>query len=136
MSEEKSCPQPGEFSWNELVTTDEAAAKIFYTGLFRWTVEPFGGNKEDQAKAGDDKNYNLFKQGDTMVGGLMKRPKPGMPAHWLAYVSVEDVDATAVHAVKLGGQVMMPSFDVPDVGRVAVLKDLQGAPIGLFKPAM
>ena len=136
MSEEKSCPQPGEFSWNELVTTDEAAAQKFYTGLFGWTVEPFGGDKEDQAEAGDDKNYNLFKQGDTMVGGLMKCPKPGMPAHWLAYVSGEVVDATAAQAVKLGGQVMMPPFDVPDVGRIAVLKDPQGAAIGLFKPAM
>jgi len=59
-----------------------------------------------------------------------------MFAQWLGYVTVEDVDATAAKAAKLGGLIAMPPFDVPDVGRIAVLKDPQGAAIGLFKPAM
>jgi uncharacterized protein len=126
MSENMDYPKPGEFSWNELVSTDVAAAKKFYTGLFGWTTEPFG-------PGGD---YTLFKQGDTMVGGLMQCPKPGIPAHWLAYVTVEDVDASAAKAKQLGAQVVMEPFDVPTVGRIAVLLDPHGAAIGLFKPQM
>jgi uncharacterized protein len=126
MSEERNCPKPGEISWNELVTTDEPAAKNFYTRLFGWTTQPFGG----------EQSYTLFKQGDDMVGGMMKCPKPGVPAHWLPYVTVEDVDATAAKAKKLGAQVVAEPFDVPTVGRIAVLLDPQGAPIGLFKSAM
>jgi predicted enzyme related to lactoylglutathione lyase len=69
-----------------------------------------------------------------MVGGMMKCPKPGAPSHWLAYVTVENVDATAEKARKLGAQIVIPPFDVPTVGRIAVLVDPQGASIGLFKP--
>ena len=114
---------PGHFSWNELVTTDTARAKKFYSGLFGWKSEAFGAD------------YTLFKQGKEMVGGMMKCPKPGLPAHWLGYVTVKDVDASAAKAKKLRGKVVIPPFDVPEVGRIAVVVDPQGASIGLFKPA-
>jgi hypothetical protein len=128
MSEEKNPAKPGEFVWNELISTDEAAQKKFYTSLFGWKAEPFGG--------GGEHSYTLFKQGDTMAGGMMKSPKPGLPSHWLAYVNVANVDATADTAKKLGGRVVVEPMDIPDVGRIAVVIDPQGAAIGLFKPAM
>src|SRR5262245_37058358 len=56
-----NCPKPGEFAWNELVTVDVAAAQKFYTGLFGWNAQSFPGNAD----------YTLFKQGETMIGGLM-----------------------------------------------------------------
>jgi uncharacterized protein len=125
MSEDNNCPQSGQFGWNELVTADVATAKKFYTGLLGWTAEAFG----------EGMDYTLFKQGDAMVGGLMQSPKPGTPAQWIPYVIVDDVDATAKKTTRLGGNVVMEPFDVPDVGRIAVLLDPQGAAIGLFKPA-
>jgi predicted enzyme related to lactoylglutathione lyase len=126
MSEDKESMmgQPGRFCWNELMTTDVAAAKTFYSGLFGWTTEAFGSGMD----------YTLLKKGDGTVGGLMKCPQPGAPAHWLAYVMVEDVDGSAAKAAKLGGKVVAPPFDVPEVGRIAVVLDPQGAAIGLFKP--
>src|SRR5258708_34647692 len=134
MSEENKCPKPGEFSWNELIATDEATAKIFYTGLFGWTTEPFkSASCSEGAEGGGEQSYTLFKKDDTMVGGMMKCPKPGLPAHWLAYVTVEDVDATAKKAATLGGKIVMEPFDVPTVGRIAVLLDPQGAAFGIFK---
>lgn len=105
---------------------DEESAKEFYTNLFGWTTEAFGGGKD----------YTLFKRGKDSAGGMMKCPKPGLPSHWLAYVLVEDVDATATRAKKLGGKIVVDPFDVPTVGRVAVLVDPQGAAIGIFKPAV
>jgi predicted enzyme related to lactoylglutathione lyase len=57
-----------------------------------------------------------------------------VPAHWLAYVTVEAVDETAARAASLGGRIVALPFDVPGVGRVAVLVDPLGATIGLFKP--
>ena len=62
MSENNETPGTGQFSWNELVTTDESAAKDFYTGLFGWTTEPFGQGQ----------GYTLFKQGNQLAGGMMK----------------------------------------------------------------
>ena len=118
-----SMAQPGRISWNEFVTNDVPAAKKFYTSLFGWQTEAF------------DENYTLFRKGDAMVGGLMKSPNAAAPAHWLAYVTVANVDASAAQAAKLGGKVVAAPFDVPKVGRIAVVLDPQGAAIGLFKPA-
>jgi hypothetical protein len=124
MSEENNCAKSGQFGWNELDTPNMAAAKKFYAGMLGWKTQPFG-------KGAD---YALFKKGKDTVGGLMKCPKPGMPAQWVPYVVVDDVDATAQKATKLKGKVMMSPFDVPSVGRIAVLLDPQGAVIGIFKP--
>jgi len=124
MSEDKNCVKSGQFGWNELVTPNVAAAKKFYAGMLGWKTQPFGKGVD----------YTLFKRSKDMVGGLMKCPKPGMPAQWVPYVNVDDVDATAKKAIKLKGKVMMAPYDIPDVGRVAVLLDPQGAVIGIFKP--
>lgn len=124
MSEEKNCPKPGEFSWNELVTQDVEASRKFYTSLFGWTAEAFKGD------------YTIFKQGDAMAGGMMQCQQKGLPTHWLAYVTVENVDATAASAKKLGAKIVVEPMDISDVGRIAVLVDPQGAALGLFKPAM
>ena len=126
MSDENNCPKAGEFAWNELVTQDVDASKKFYSGLFGWKPEAFGGPAD----------YTLFKQGEAMVGGLMKCPQQGLPTHWLAYVTVDDVDATANKAKSLGANVVVEPMDIPTVGRIAVLVDPQGASIGLFKPNM
>ncbi len=117
--------RPGQFSWNELVTTNEADAGTFYTRLFEWTAEPFGGG---------GLTYTLFKKDGTVVGGMMECPKPGLPAHWLAYVTCDDVDAAAEQAAALGGSIVMAPFDVPTVGRIAIVRDPQGASLGLLKP--
>ena len=116
------CMQPGRFSWNELVTTDVAGATAFYSSLLGWTTSAFSPE------------YSLFNKEGQGVGGLMKTPQPGMPAQWVAYITVEDVDATAAKAVELGGKIVLSPLDVPNVGRIAVLLDPQNAPIGIFKP--
>lgn len=118
------CGIPGRFSWNELVTSDTAAAKAFYTQLFEWQTStlsmPNGGE------------YTIFRQGGE-IGGMMQCPSPGMPSHWLPYISVENVDESAAAAVKLGGEIVVDPMDI-QVGRIAVIVDPQGAAFGLFKP--
>jgi len=127
MSKENDWAKTGKFCWNELVTSDVPAAKKFYTRLLGWKTRPFGKNAV---------GYTLFKKGRNNAGGMMKCPKPGCPAQWIPYVIVDDVDATAKKAAKLGGEICMPPFDVPTVGRIAVLADPQGAAIGIIKPMM
>jgi len=124
MSKEEHCAQPGKFCWNELATTNVAAAKKFYSGLLGWKTQAFGKGMD----------YTQFKKGKDMVGGMLKCPQPGIPAHWVPYVIVDNVDATAKKAAKLRGTVLMPPFDIPTVGRIAVLRDPQGAVIGIIKP--
>ena len=119
-------PAPGNFIWNELITSDVAAAGGFYGGLFGWKTEamPMPGM-----------NYTLFKQGDKSIGGMMAPMQGGVPPHWLPYVTVSDADGCARLAGQLGGKVILPPFDVPEVGRIAVFQDPQGATVGILQPA-
>ena len=115
----------GEFCWNELLTSDEAGATKFYSAVFGWQTAQFPG---------EGVKYTIWKNQGKGVGGLMKRPMENIPPHWLGYVTVANVDATAKKAGEAGGKVMMPAFDVPTVGRIAVIQDPQGASLGIIQP--
>lgn len=117
---------PGKFSWNELLTTDPEGAKTFYGQLFGWTSQDWPMS---------DFNYSIVKAGETEVGGIMPIPShaKGMPPTWGAYVTVEDVDATAQLAEKLGGKIRVAPTDIPTVGRFTVIQDPQGAVIAAIK---
>jgi predicted enzyme related to lactoylglutathione lyase len=130
MSKKMNSPKPGHFVWNELVTTSVPAAKKFYSGLLGWKTKAFGKNAV---------GYTIIFKGKDKPGGIagmMKCPKPGNPAQWIPYILVEDVDATAKKAAKFRGEVCVPPFNVPTVGRIAVLADPQGAAFGIIKPMM
>lgn len=120
---------PGAFSWSELMTTDPAAARAFYSKLFGWAT------KDMPMPNG---TYTTFQVGDTSVGGMMKIPAEatGMPPMWGVYVTVQDVDAAASQAVALGGKIVMPAWDVPGVGRMAVIQDPQGATLSVIAYTM
>ena len=115
---------PGRFIWNELLADDVESAAAFYAKLLGWEPVP----------APNGMNYTLFKKDGNDVAGLMKLPMPGVPPHWLNYVNVRDVDASAAQVTALGGTICAPPFDIPNIGRIAVVQDPQGARFGLFQP--
>jgi hypothetical protein len=120
----------GKFVWYELMTTDAEAAKGFYTDLVGWSTTPFEGSPIP---------YTMWMKGESAIGGLMDLPdearQAGAPPHWLGYVAVPDVDATATRAKELGGRVVHGPADIPDVGRFAILADPQGAVLAAFRGA-
>jgi len=109
----------GAFSWAELATTDVEGAKQFYTTLLGWTTElaPVEGMA-----------YTLAKVGEERVAGIMSNQCGGgeIKPQWGVYITVDDVEATARRAEELGGRVLLPPTDIPDVGRFATLMDPQG----------
>lgn len=122
----------GQNVWFDLMTTDVEGAKRFYTELIGW--------KTQQWSEGDpSKPYSMWAVGEQPIGGVMELPedarKMGAPPHWIAYTTVDDVDATAAKAEKLGARVYAPPMDIPTVGRFAILGDPQGATFAIFKPA-
>ncbi|MFZ5981236.1 MAG: VOC family protein [Candidatus Zixiibacteriota bacterium] len=118
-------PKHGSFCWNELVTRDIGTAKKFYTDLLGWTV------REMPMRNGV---YTVFKAGDKDIGGMyaVSPEMGGVPSHWMGYIAVEDVDALAKKAGELGGMVIVPPTDVPEVGRMAVITDPTGAAVALM----
>lgn len=109
----------GMFSWAELATTDVEGAKKFYTGLLGWTTV--------QAPV-EGMSYTLAKVGEERVAGIMSTKCGGgeIAPHWGIYITVDDVDAVAAKAGELGGKVLVPPTDIPNVGRFSALMDPQG----------
>ena len=119
----------GRFVWYEHLTKDPKAAMAFYSDVVGWKTEPF-------TETGSD--YVMWVGSQGPLGGVMELPeeaaKMGAPPHWMAHVEVENVDATAALAKKLGGKVHKEPTDIPTVGRFAVIADPQGAFISVFTP--
>ncbi len=120
----------GTFYWNELMTRDAEAAKAFYAATLDWTFDampmPEGGT------------YWVAKVGDAPVGGIFTMDGPkfeGVADHWFAYIAVDDVDASVGRAEAAGGTIRRPAFDVPGVGRIVILEDVNGAAMGWMTPA-
>ena len=59
--------------------------------------------------------------------------RTGATPHWIGYVGVDDVDATADRIKRLGGAVHVPPTDVPNISRFSVFADPQMATLALFK---
>jgi predicted enzyme related to lactoylglutathione lyase len=114
---------PGTFSWSDLSTTDQPAAKTFYSELFGWQA--------DDQPMGDDAVYSLMKLDGQDAAAISPQPQQqrdaGVPPMWNSYVTVDSAVQTAERAAGLGATVHAPPFDVMDVGRMAVIQDPQGA---------
>lgn len=76
--------------------------------------------------------------GADSVGGIMRVPAdaPPMPPHGGCYVTVDEVEDTVAAAQSLGGRVLVPVMEVPGVGRMAVLRDPQGAVLSVITDTM
>jgi uncharacterized protein len=93
---------------------------------------------ESRAVPDGASTYEMILAGDTldaMIGGYAAPKSDRQPSHWISYVSVEDVDATARAATAMGGTVVEAPFDIPTVGRAARIADPQGAELYVFKNA-
>ncbi|MCK4773621.1 MAG: VOC family protein [Candidatus Krumholzibacteria bacterium] len=117
----------GALTWNELMTGDVDRAGKFYTDLFGW-----GSDTADMGGF----NYTSFTNGERPAGGMMQiDPKTmgDVPPHWLVYFAVDDCDGAAETIKKLGGTVVAPPRNIPEVGRFCVAVDPQGAAFAVIK---
>ncbi len=118
----------GRVVWHDLFTSDVFRSKAFLGALSDWHFVT--ETASDFAWGGGDGNYTLALSGGEAGAGLVEW-KPAMPKGWLPYVEVSDVDATAQQSLELGGGVERHPFDVPGVGRNAIIRDTAGALIGI-----
>lgn len=120
----------GQFVWHELLTGDVDAAKAFYSEVIGWKTQPFEGSPDP---------YTMWCVGDQPIGGVMALPEQataqGAPNHWIGHVYTADVDATAAKVEGLGGKLLSPVQDIPQVGRFVIVQDPQGAVISAYQPA-
>ncbi|MFC4426548.1 VOC family protein [Deinococcus navajonensis] len=115
----------GSLAWVEVNTRDSARALAFYTELF---------GAESTALEGVD--YHQLRHGEhgyAGVSGMGENWEALVPAHWVTYFYVTDVDQAARVAWQQGGKVLVEPFDMP-YGRMAVLADPAGATFSVMNP--
>ena len=121
----------GSFYWNELLTRDVERAKRFYSETIGWTFEPM--TMEHGA------TYWVAQIDGKPAGGIFPTDSPEfaqVPEAWMSYLAVDDVDARVKKATAAGATLMRPIFDVPNVGRIAILTEPGGAGIGWITPSV
>lgn len=122
--------QAGGFIWYELMTTDAEAAKDFYDSVVGWEI-----SRADAAFNG----YRMIGRSDGgFAGGLLPitddMQQHGARPTWLGYIQVADVDEAVARIEREGGKLLMAATDIPNVGRIAMATDPQGAPFYVMKP--
>jgi predicted enzyme related to lactoylglutathione lyase len=117
------------FVWYELMADAVDPAVAFYGDVVGWTTQPFDDSPDP---------YRLWVTGQGPIGGVMRLPDDaramGARPHWTGYVAVSDLDATVAKVKELGGSLPVPPTSLPNVGRIAVMADAQGATLSLLEP--
>ena len=114
--------------WYELMTTDRAGAETFYRNVVGWTSAPFEGSPMP---------YTVFKRNEqSQVAGLMERPADmKMPPFWAMYIATPNLEETVSHIKRVGGRELSEAIDIPNVGRMQMVADPQGAAFHVIQPA-
>ncbi|MET8172450.1 VOC family protein [Streptomyces clavifer] len=137
--------EPGAFCWTEVYTRQPERVDAFYEEVFGFlgTDLDLGGapgGDPGAAEAGAD--FRMWSPAgtepgpDTAIGGrsVITDAFPEMlPSYFLSYFAVADCVRAADTAVRLGGRISAPPFDIP-YGRMAVLQDDQGAAFAVLQP--
>jgi predicted enzyme related to lactoylglutathione lyase len=123
-------PNPrGDFIWYEVMTPDPEGSKAFYDAVVGWTI-----GKAEEAYNG----YRMIGTEGGFAGGVLplndEMQQHGARPTWLGYINVDDVDQALQAIESAGGKTLMPATDIPNVGRIAMVADPQGAPFYVMKP--
>jgi predicted enzyme related to lactoylglutathione lyase len=113
------------FVWYELVTSDTGAAETFYRRVVGWDAQAFDGGPGP---------YKVLSMKGKGVGGLMPLPEGMSEAFWMGYVGTPDIGAALARWKSAGGSVHR-TFDIPKVGRIALVSDPQDVALAMIQGA-
>jgi uncharacterized protein len=130
--------EPGSCTWYQLTCCDAEVAGRFYGAVFGWEARTTG-------LTGGSAYTEFFHPGtERRVAGMLAanepqgvdvRDVPNAPSQWMIHFAVTDADRVAARAAELGGEVSVAPFDLPDVGRIAVLNDPESAVFSVLQAA-
>jgi predicted enzyme related to lactoylglutathione lyase len=123
---------PGKIIWHDLLTHDVKGSQKFYGSLFGWEFESIGS----ESGFGSDSVYTLIRHDGRLIGGMIDtvalNGKDDI-SQWVVVMSVDDVDAAAARFAADGGEVITPPSDLQRRGRLAVVRDAEGALLALLQ---
>jgi len=124
MSKEKAT---GRIGWIDITVDDAEGLRDFYAAVAGWRPEGIS--------MGDYDDFTMTLPGsDEPAAGIChaRGSNAQMPAQWLIYITVDDVDASAGTCEGLGGKVLVGPKAMGG-GRIAVIEDPGGAVAALYQ---
>lgn len=118
----------GTFGWHDLTVEDAPAVRDFYAEVVGW--------KSSGVSMGDYEDFAMLTPAGDAVGGVChaRGPNADLPATWLIYVHIEDLDASLATVERLGGKLVAGPRSIGE-DRMAVIEDPAGAVIALYEAA-
>ena len=123
---------PGKIIWRDLLTNDPAASQRFYGELFGWEFESVG----DASNLRSNSAYTLIRHNGRLIGGMVDTLALNNRddiSQWVVLMAVEDLDARVAAATANGGMIVTPPTDLQERGRLALVRDAEGALLGLLE---
>ncbi len=120
----------GTFGWTDLTVDDAEQIRHFYARVAGWHsgAVDMGGH--------DDFNMKASPDGEPVAGICHARgSNAGLPAQWLIYITVDDLDRAVASVEALGGSGVRPAGEPGGIGRFCVIRDPAGAVAALYEPA-
>lgn len=125
---ETSPPAAGSIGWLDLTVANADALRAFYASVVGWTAEPLS--------MGDYDDYVMKTPAGAAVAGLChaRGANAALPAVWLPYVVVEDVQRS-IEACVAGGGSIVAEPRAAGGGSYCVIRDPAGSVLALYQVA-
>lgn len=118
---------PGQITWNDLTVPDAEPVREFYESVIGW--------KSSAVEMGEYSDYSMVDSAGNVVAGVChaRGENAGIPAAWLMYVTVDDLDG-CVDKCRASGGAVIDGPRKTGGARIAVIKDPVGAVLALYEP--
>jgi predicted enzyme related to lactoylglutathione lyase len=130
--------ETGTVWWSEIMSADPARTRDFYASVAGWTPKTVAATDTTRPPNPGEAEYTLFTHNGVEVAGATKLDAgdaDDMRPGWITYIQVANVDNAVIEALKKGGRILKAPFDDASVGRLAIVADPDGIPVGLVTPA-
>jgi predicted enzyme related to lactoylglutathione lyase len=123
-------PEIGAITWTDITVENAKEIRDFYSEVVGWQSTPVNMAEYN------DFSMNTPETGKTVSGICHARGvNADLPSQWLIYITVENIDKSSDHCVRLGGKILTGPKSMGDYGRFCVIQDPAGAVAALIEPA-
>lgn len=122
-------PEVGTIGWTDLTISNAEEIRDFYSKVVGWKPQPLSMGQYD------DYVMNT-PETETSIAGIChaRGVNAELPAQWLIYITVENIDESIASCKKLGGKILVESKNYGGMGMYCVIQDPAGAVCALFEP--
>jgi uncharacterized protein len=117
----------GTIAWADLTVENAEDVRDFYARVVGWGSE--------SVDMGGYSDYCMTPPDRPPVAGIChaRKGNAGLPAVWLMYVNVDDIDKSVAACEELGGRLLSPIRAYGEGARYCVIEDPAGAALALFQ---